>query len=93
MNIYESEIINIIDRIESKEEMWKAILEISFLYENNLEKTYRRSTGIYYTNVELAKYLIDEMVEFYSGNSEDFTSKTILEPCVGKAKNPNTVCM
>lgn len=83
MNIYESEIINIIDRIESKEEMWKAILEISFLYENNLEKTYRRSTGIYYTNVELAKYLIDEMVEFYSGNSEDFTSKTILEPCVG----------
>ena len=30
VNIYESEIINIIDRIESKEEMWKAILEISF---------------------------------------------------------------
>lgn len=83
MNIYENEIINSIDKIASREEMWKAILEISALYENNLEKTYRRSTGIYYTNVELAKYLVDEMFEFSSKNNKDFISKTVLEPCVG----------
>lgn len=83
MNINEFEIINNINKIISREEMWSSILEISSSYENKLEKTYRRSTGIYYTNIELAKYIIDEMFEFSSKKKEDVIGKVVLEPCVG----------
>ena len=83
VNINEFEIINNINKIISREEMWSSILEISSSYENKLEKTYRRSTGIYYTNIELAKYMIDEMFEFSSKKKEEVIGKVVLEPCVG----------
>lgn len=83
MNINEYEFIKNINNIESREEMWRKILEISSLYESNLDNTYRRSTGIYYTNVELAKYLIDEMFEVSNKNKNEIIESVLLEPCVG----------
>lgn len=83
MNINEYEFIKDINNIESREEMWRKILEISSLYESNLDNTYRRSTGIYYTNVELAKYLIDEMFEVSNKSKDEIIESILLEPCVG----------
>lgn len=83
MNINVLDVVKTINTIKSRDEMWSKILEISSFYENNLEKTYRRSTGIYYTNIELAKYLIDEMFEVSNKSKKEVIKKVLLEPCVG----------
>lgn len=83
MNINEFEFIKDINNIDSREEMWNKIIEISSIYENKLDKIYRRSQGIYYTNIELAKYIIDEMFKISNKSKKEIIDKVLLEPCVG----------
>ena len=53
-------------------------------YQSSIDPTYRKNNGIYYTDVDLAVYLIDELFELNKElNDESICNKTFLEPCVG----------
>ena len=53
-------------------------------YQDSIDQTFRKNNGIYYTNVDLAVYLIDEMFELNPDlHNASVSEKTFLEPCVG----------
>ena len=72
-----------IDSLTSKDDMWNMIVSISTAYEKGIDTIFRRSTGVYYTNVELAKYMVDEMFTYCIKENISIQDKNILEPCVG----------
>jgi len=53
-------------------------------YQQNIDQSYRKNNGIYYTDIRLSDYLIDEMFEFYPElKTKAILGKTFFEPCVG----------
>lgn len=75
---------NFIDSSSSITEIWAKVNDSSNKFELELPPEFRRSTGSYYTDLELAKYMVDEL---FNSVDEKFISnlkdKYFLEPCVG----------
>ena len=70
--------------LTSLDKQWRRIEELSNELELSINLDLRRNTGSYYTGLELAKHMVDELfeqagVEFTS----NLNKKTLLEPCVG----------
>ena len=68
----------------TKDEFLTNLQNSSRDYQLLIDQTYRKNNGIYYTDVKLAIYLIDELFELNADlKSEKICKKTFLEPCVG----------
>lgn len=74
---------NTILNINSKEDFYSSIRSIHDLYQDILEKKYKKENGIYYTQFDLAFHLIKEIFDKVNISINDFLNKTFLEPCVG----------
>lgn len=76
--------INSIEFNTSKEDFWAILSNISKEYEQNLDELFRRSNGIYYTDLYLAKYMIDELFSIsLNKRLDEIDTLTFFEPCVG----------
>lgn len=90
MNTLENKEINIfIDKInntelKSKEEFWSLIEEISINYQNKIRKNTRKDNGIYYTGLNLAENMINELFnKLLNHRIKEINKMTFFEPCVG----------
>ncbi len=76
--------LDTLDNIMSPDDLWAKINDLGKEYEASIFECNRRSLGAYYTDLTLAKHMVDQMFEFcFSQNDPDLESKTFLEPCVG----------
>jgi DNA-cytosine methyltransferase len=72
---------NIVDSMNST---WEMLSSQSLAFERSLEPLRRKQTGSYYTALELAYYMVKEMVESLGENElSRLPQKKFLEPCVG----------
>jgi len=74
---------NIQGILSEKDSIWRIISNKSKDYENGLNAAFKRSNGIYYTDLVLADYMVDELFKFKLLNPTELQDKLFLEPCVG----------
>ena len=70
--------------MQNTKDFLKTLQKNSRDYQISIDQTFRKNNGIYYTDVDLAGYLIDELFELNPElGSNKVCEKTFLEPCVG----------
>jgi DNA-cytosine methyltransferase len=81
---FDEEIILVDKGNKDLEDIWANIEDKSKNLELSLNTDLKRNTGSYYTGLELAKYMVDELFENAGENFiKTLKYKTFLEPCVG----------
>ena len=81
--VSEKTLPNTTSRKQDRSSMWFQLAHESKTYENSLDSFFKRSNGIYYTNLDLAKYMIDEIFTMNPNLLNEIENRTFFEPCVG----------
>lgn len=67
-----------------KDLLWDDIKSVSKNFENEIDGMLRKSTGSYYTSLELTEIMMKEIIEQFSESERNnLYKKTLFEPCVG----------
>jgi len=72
-----------INKINDKDSFITALKNISNIYQSSLDFIHRRNRGIFYTDIELASYLVKEIIKCKNITKDNISRKNFLEPCVG----------
>ena len=83
-SIFSSTLSRTPDHNNFPDSLWLNLSNISKQFENSLDHSFRKNTGSYYTDLALAKYMIDEI--FQNVDQEfikELPTKIFFEPCVG----------
>ncbi len=67
--------------MDKKQIFWKKVNSISWNYQQKLDQSYRKEAGVYYTGLELAYQIIEDLLG--DKKNENVWEMKFLEPCVG----------
>ena len=76
------------ENIDVINSIWEMISKHSNDFEKSIDKYYRKSTGSYFTPLELAYSIVKELIDSIPLYEQQILfKKKFLEPCVGTGKS------
>lgn len=77
-------VVELINTISNKREFFEVLTDIALNRHEKMEVNYRRQNGIYYTHIDVAQHMTNELIDLkLLREKKDVLGKIFLEPCVG----------